>query len=288
MADGKRRFLFEQMDVRGEIAHLYTVTDEVATVHDYPPGVARLLGEFMAAAVLLASTLKFRGSLTVQARSDREIPLIMAECSSDLALRAIARGADAAVSESFDALLGDGQLVISVTPERGKRYQGIVPLSGDSLATSLDSYFSQSEQLQTRLFLSSDGDRAAGLILQQLPAQLEPDPAQRQEQWNRLSMLAETLTPEELLSLADQTLLFRLFHEETVRLFDHEPVRFRCSCSQDRTLAALATIGEQEIRSILAEQGAITMNCEFCNQSYVFRETDLRGLLGSAEDQPIH
>ncbi|WOJ97898.1 Hsp33 family molecular chaperone HslO [Congregibacter brevis] len=287
-ADGKRRFLFEKMDLRGEIVHLDQVITDVSEIHSYPPGVSRLLGEFLVASVLLASTLKFRGSLTVQARSDREIPLIMAECSSELTVRAIARGAEAATSESFDALLGGGQLVLTITPERGKQYQGIVPLTGGSLASSLDSYFSQSEQLQTRLQLSSDGSRAAGLLLQQLPPQLEPNAAAREEQWDRACMLAATLSPEELIQLGDATLLHRLYHEEVIRLFDLEAVRFRCSCSQDRTFAALATLGEEEIRDIIAEQGAVTMDCEFCNQRYMFRESDLRGLLGSGDNAPIH
>ncbi|MDP5054830.1 MAG: Hsp33 family molecular chaperone HslO [Congregibacter sp.] len=287
-ADGKRRFLFEQMDLRGEIVHLDQVITDVAAIHAYPPPVGRLLGEFMVAAVLLASTLKFKGSLTVQARSDREIPLIMAECSSDLSVRAIARGAQDATSDSFGALLGGGQLVLTVTPDRGKRYQGIVPLSDNSLASSLDNYFGQSEQLQTRLQLSSDGARAAGLLLQQLPPQLEASADVRQEQWDRACLLAATLSADELIQLGDATLLHRLYHEEVIRLFDLEPVRFRCSCSQDRTLAALATLGEREIRDIINEQGAVTMDCEFCNQRYQFREGDLRGLLGPTEDLPIH
>lgn len=286
--DVKRRFLFEKMDVRGEIVHLDRVIDDVTAIHDYPAGVVALLGEFLTAALLLASTLKFRGSLTVQARSDREIPLIMAECSSDMTLRGIVRGAQQTVSQSFDALLGGGQLAFTVTPERGKRYQGIVPLTGDSLAASIDHYFAQSEQLRTRIYLSSDGDRAAGLLLQQLPAQLETDPQVREEQWQRLSILADTLSAQELLETRDETMLYRLFHEETLRLYDPVPVGFRCSCSRERTLAALSTIGDSEIRSILVEQGSVTMDCEFCNQRYVFTEQELQPLIGTAEGNSIH
>ena len=277
--DGKRRFTFEEMDLRGEIVRVDTILAEVKAIHAYPAGVAALLGEFIAASVLLASTLKFRGSLTVQARSAGEVPLIMAECGSDLTVRAIARGAQAATATDFATLLGGGQLVLTVTPERGNRYQGIVPLQGESLAACIDAYFEQSEQLQTRLFLACDGDRAAGLLLQQLPMQRIRDTALREEHWERVGMLAGTLDDRELLDLPDERVLFRLFNEEVVRLYGRETVRFRCSCSQDRTLAALATLGESEIRSILEEQGSITMDCEFCNQRYVFREGDLRGLI---------
>lgn len=287
-SDGKRRFLFEDIDMRGEIVHLDEVLTEVAAIHDYPQGVAELLGEFIAASVLLASTIKFKGSLTVQARSDREIPLIMAECTSEMTVRAIARGAEQATARDFASLLGGGQLVLTITPDRGNRYQGIVPLATDSLASSIDAYFEQSEQLPTRLFLASDGKHSAGLLLQQLPKQKVENEQERDENWGRVAALAETLTPEELLSLADEQLLFRLFHEEKVRVFDESSVRFKCSCSQDRTLAALATIGEAEVRDILEEQGSVTMDCEFCNQRYIFKEADLRGLLSDAGTGPVH
>ncbi|MFT7285948.1 MAG: molecular chaperone Hsp33 [Halieaceae bacterium] len=287
-ADAKRRFLFEHLDLRGELLHLNSVLGDIRAIHDYPAGVGRLIGEFLAASVLLASTLKFRGSLTVQARSDRQIPLIMAECNSELDVRAIARGAQQAIAESFDELLGGGQLTLTVAPAKGQRYQGIVALHEHSLAASIDTYFSQSEQLGTRLFLTSDGERAAGLLLQQLPMQLEKEPQQRLEDWQRISLLASTLTPAELLAASDMALLRRLFQEDTLRLFDAESVRFNCSCSRERTLAALSTLGEPEIRSILLEQGVITMDCEFCNQRYGFAEDDLAHLLKRPEGDPVH
>jgi molecular chaperone Hsp33 len=286
--DGKRRFLFEDLDLRGEIVHLDGVLGEVASIHGYASGVSRLIGEFLAASVLLASNLKFKGSLTVQARSEAQVPLLMAECSSELAVRAIARGAEAASAEDFASLLGGGLLTLTVTPARGKRYQGIVPLASASLAESIDAYFAQSEQLQTRLYLACDGSRAAGLLLQQLPPARVRDAAEREEHWQRIVMLTDTLQDDELLALGEAELLHRLFHEEKVRLFGLESVRFRCSCSQDRTLAALATLGEAEIREILDEQDAITMDCEFCNQRYIFREEDLRGLLGRPEPGALH
>ncbi|GAB5415101.1 MAG: Hsp33 family molecular chaperone HslO [Congregibacter sp.] len=288
MQNTKSRFLFEQLDLRGELVELDSVLGEINAIHAYPAGVSQLLGEFVAASVLIASTLKFRGSLTVQARSKAQIPLIMAECSNELQVRAIARGAQEATATDFQQLLGGGQLVLTVTPERGNRYQGIVPLSASSLAHSIDHYFSQSEQLQSQLYLASDGSKACGMLLQQLPAQLETDPKRRADDWERITALAGTLTSDELLSIDKPTLLHRLFHEESVRLFEPQSVEFRCSCSQDRTLAALATVGEAEIRDILKEQGTVTMDCEFCNQRYRFREEELRGLLSTAGEQPLH
>lgn len=274
-SDITRRFLFEAMDLRGEWVHLERVMADVHAIHDYPAPVAALLGEFLAAAVLIAGTLKFQGTLTVQARSSRAVPLIMAECSSEREVRAIARGIQGAVSGDFAELLGDGQLALTITPRKGRRYQGIVPLDGPSLAASLDDYFAHSEQLQTRLFLASDGQRAAGLLLQQLPTGRELDPARREEQWQRVSRLAATVRDSELLQLADVALLRRLFPGETLRLFDPRGIQFSCSCNRERSLAALASIGIDEINSILAEQGAVTMDCEFCNRRYVFGPEDL-------------
>jgi molecular chaperone Hsp33 len=270
-----RRFLFEGADLRGEIVRVDGAFAAIMQNHQYAPGVRDLLGEFLAAAVLLATTLKFEGRLTLQARSGGQVPLIMAECTSELAVRAIARGAQEATAVRFGELLAEGQLAITVEPERGRRYQGIVPLHGESLAESLDAYFEQSEQLHTRVWLACDGRRTAGLLLQQLPTQLTPDPLEREAQWNHACTLAATVSSEELLALDAAALLYRLYHEDPVRLFDPQPVRFRCSCSRERSRRALATLGEAEIRDILKEQGSVTMDCEFCNQQYVFEAPEL-------------
>jgi molecular chaperone Hsp33 len=270
-----RRFLFEDADLRGEVARVDPALTAILALHQYAPGVQQLLGEFLAAAVLLATTLKFEGRLTLQARSQGQVPLIMAECRSDLSVRAIARGAQEATAESFGELLREGQLAITVEPDQGKPYQGITLLEGVSLAASLDAYFAQSEQLHTRFWLASDGQRAAGFLLQQLPSQLTPDPAQREEQWEHTCTLAGTLDARDLLELDGEELLYRLYHQDTVRLFPPRAVAFRCSCSRQRSRNALSALGEAEIRDILREQGAVTMDCEFCHQQYVFEPAEL-------------
>ena len=273
--DTSRRFLFEDADIRGETACLDAALRSILDNHQYAPGVSRLIGEFVAAAVLISSTLKFNGRLTLQARSRGQVPLLMAECNSDLEVRAIARGAPEATANSFSELIGEGQLAITVEPDDGQRYQGIVPLSGESLAECLDAYFEQSEQLHTRLWLSCDGNRAAGLLLQQLPSKVAPDPVAREEQWQHACALATTITADELLSLPSADLLYRLYHQDQVRLFDPRSLQFRCSCSRDRSRRALETLGEAEVTSILEEQGSVTMDCEFCNQRYVFTPDEL-------------
>ena len=181
--DRSRRFLFDDADIRGESVCLERAYQEILAVHQYAPGVSRLLGELMAAAVLLSGNLKFEGKLILQVRSEGQIPLLMVECNQHLQIRAIARGAQEATAERFDQLVTSGQLAITVDPDRGQRYQGIVPLVEDSLAHSLDAYFTHSEQLGTRLWLAADGERAAGLLLQQLPAEEVTAEDERAGQW---------------------------------------------------------------------------------------------------------
>lgn len=286
--DSTRRFLFEQADIRGEVVQLDSVLQDILTVHQYAPGVQRLLGEFLAAATLLSTTLKFEGTLILQARSNGQVPLLMAECTSDLQVRGIARGAEHATSDDFAQLLASGNLAITIDPRKGKRYQGIVPLATDSLARSLDAYFEQSEQLQTRFWLAADGTRAAGMLLQQLPAQVVPDEQLRQAQWQHVCTLGATISADELIRLDQEELLYRLYHEDPVRLFAPKAVQFHCSCSMARSRNALSAIATSELEDILTEQGCITVDCEFCNQQYRFEREDLVGLLEAPTAPILH
>lgn len=283
MSDELIRFIFDTTDIRGEWVQLeHSYADTLAN-HHYPPGVRRLLGEFLAAVSLLGATLKFEGTLILQARSSGEVPLVMAEFTSDHAVRAIARGAETALGKDFATLLasdnGDGQLQITIDPTNGQRYQGIVGMEGGSLARSLEGYFLQSEQLPTRIWLAVDDSRAAGLFLQELPSRT--DAATREQQWQHLLALAETITDAEMLQLEGESLLHRLFHQEQLRLLQRDPVTFRCSCSQERTENMLAGLGRVEIESILTDHGEIVVNCEFCLQTYRFSPDQARALFGA-------
>jgi molecular chaperone Hsp33 len=268
MSDTILRFIFDATDIRGEWVQLEHSYRDTLANHHYPPAVRNLIGEFLAGVSLLGATLKFAGSVILQARSDGEIPLIMAEATSQQELRAIVHGAEHATSDDFQSLLGAGTLTITIDPSGGQRYQGIVPLDGDCLAACLESYFRQSEQLPTRVWLAADGRRAGGLFLQELPSRVEPE--QRAQQWQHLSALAATVRAEELLELPGETLLHRLFHQEQLRLLQADALQFRCSCSQSRTEGMLISLGRDELEQILAEQGIIKVNCEFCNQLYQF------------------
>lgn len=286
--DQSQRFLFEQADIRGETVHLDNAYRDIVGIHQYAPGVNRLLGEFLAAAVLLSTTLKFEGKLILQVRSEGQIPLLMVECDHTLQVRAIARGAQQATSDRMDQLLTNGQLAITVDPANGQRYQGIVPLVEHSLAHSLDAYFEQSEQLKTRFWLAADGHSAAGLLLQQLPTQVTEDTDERLQQWEHVCSLAATLRSTELLELGAPQWLYRLYHEDPVRLFEPHTVTFACSCSRERTRNALATLNPVEVAELLEELGSITMDCEFCNQQYRFHREDLTDVLDDNQSKTMH
>ncbi len=269
--DTLTRFMFEHAEVRGESVRLEATWRAVLARHSYPEPVKKLLGEMMAACALLAATLKFEGALIMQMQGSGPVTLLVVECDSEFHLRAIAKWRGELAHEDVRALLGDGKFVITIDPKTGgQAYQGIVALEGATVAEVLEHYMLRSEQLETRLWLASDAQQACGLLLQRLPEK----PCDDEDAWNRALNLAATLTPEELLSLPAREVLHRLFHEEDLRLFEPQPVSFRCTCSHDRVTAMLRMLGLDEVRAILSEQGRIDVDCEFCNQHYSFDPVD--------------
>lgn len=278
--DIAHRFLFDQTDIRGEIVTVEDSLKELTAFKQYPGYVQQLLGEFIVAATLLATTLKFDGLMTLQARGNGTIPIIMVEINHLHQFRAIAKlskeayGIDKS-SLNLPKLIGEGVLSITIDPKQGRRYQGIVPLDAPSLADCLEHYFEQSEQLPTKLWLMSDGSRASGLLLQQLPQQVATHKVNRQA-WENRVQLANTVTPEELLNLEHMTLLNRLFHEEGVRVFDPGQLSFRCSCSKERSSQALKYLGQADVELLLQEQGLINIDCEFCGYKYTYDDQDVR------------
>jgi len=208
--DATQRFLFDDSDIRGELVCLSDSYREAVGSHGYPPAVRDLLGEFLAASVLLSTTIKFQGRLVLQVRGNGALSLVMAECTHEGDVRGIARYEGEPVTGTFRGLLGEGNLAITIEPEKGEAYQGIVSLDGTSLAECLARYFEQSEQLDTGFRFEVDGDRCVGLLLQQLPGTGREDAEQREEDWRRVRMLADTLERDELLTVDYETLLHRL------------------------------------------------------------------------------
>ncbi|HQV21738.1 MAG: Hsp33 family molecular chaperone HslO [Moraxellaceae bacterium] len=277
MPDIRQRFYFANSPVRGEIVQIQQSLEQILSRHAYPIVIQRLLGEFVTACVLLTATLKLEGRLSLQARGKGALTMMMAECNHHHQVRAIAQlneEIDCADHATLAELLAEGLLVITLEPEHGQRYQGIVELTGKTLADYLENYFKQSEQLPTKLWLAANETQAAGLLLQALPQQHDEDT----DRWSRLVQVTQTVKAEELLALTSDEILYRLYHEEEVTLPEAQSVSFSCTCSREGTANALVSIGQAECEDILAEQGDIRLNCQFCHHEYVFNAADIRQL----------
>ena len=268
-ADTLQRFSFDKTNIRGELAHLNASYRDVLKRHQYPVLIAKAVGELMAATALLSANLKFSGRLTLQIRLTGNVTLLQAETTDKGQLRAIARYDETA--EAGELTLSDGQMVITIEPEVGQRYQGITLIKGGNVAQALEEYFEQSEQLGSRFWLVCDGENAAGLMLQQMPSAEGDDP----DAWDRLGHLASTVKDDELLHLNNDVLLHRLYHEEEVRIYPASELSFFCNCSKDRIGNALHQLGKTELQSIIDELGKVSINCEFCQQAYSFDQSQI-------------
>ena len=271
MSDSLQRFLLESTPVRGEIVHLDATWRAVLERRRYPAPLQSLLGDMMAAAALLSAILKFEGSLIMQMQGNGPVQLLVVEATSEHTLRATAKWEGDLTEGNVTKLIGAGRFVISIVPTGGKQtYQGIVAIEGDSIAKVLEHFMAKSEQLETRLWLASDSQQAAGMLLQKLPAA----PTQDEDAWNRAKQLGETIRREELLSLPAREIIRRLYHEEDVRVFESRPVAFRCSCSRERVTSMLRLLGHDEVKSIIAERNTVEVDCEFCGRHYTFDAVD--------------
>lgn len=282
--DSLQRFMFEHAAVRGSIVHLDSTWQAVLERREYPPLLRNMLGELMAAAALLAASLKFTGSIILQMQGEGPVKLLVVECMSDLTMRAMAHWEGEIVGASLDELVGAGRFVITIDPrDGGKTYQGIVAISGQSVADALEDYMSRSEQLETRMWLGADGNQAAGMLLQKMPGRdADPDP----DAWQRAVHFASTLKRKELLGLPAQQIIHRLYHEEDIRLFDPQAVNFYCPCSRERVAGMLRLLGHEEVQSMLSEQDAIEVACEFCNKHYMFDRVDAEQAFASDVTTP--
>lgn len=288
-ADSIHRFIFEEQDIRGEIVSLNQSFNEASQHQNLDPVVQNLLGEFLAAAALLAEILKFKGILTLQARGDGPIPMIMAESTDTMNIRGIAKtgsqfSPDLAPDLNFKQLIGNGVLSLTIDPIKGQRYQGIVPLERESLAECLNDYFAQSEQLPTKLWLFAEGNKAGGLQIQALPSK---DKEAAEENWQTAEALAQTVKAEEILNLDHSEVLYRLFNEFEIRMFDQKPIAFACSCDRQRSLNALLSLGQADAEALIAERDWIEIDCQFCGTQYKYGEADVQQLFAQ-QDKPLH
>jgi molecular chaperone Hsp33 len=294
-------FVCDGAPVRGEIVSISTAWQSVQERRDDPPVIRQILGDFVAAATLLSASLKFDGTLIIQAQSKGPISLLVVECSSNLTMRATVKlsvepteiDPNATLADLLDAT-NTGRLVITLDPSDRQPgqppYQGIVALQQDqngiavpvtNAAEAIMLYMRHSEQLETRIWLAANEKVVGGLLLQRLPnsgGHVHLDPQTAAEGWSRIQALGETITTDELLELSPETTLRRLFLNESseagVRAFPTRPVQFACRCSRLKVADVLRMLGEEEVNSILAEQGAVETGCEFCGKAYRFDAVD--------------
>ncbi|MEZ9197861.1 Hsp33 family molecular chaperone HslO [Shewanella sp. 10N.286.54.B9] len=276
--DNLYRYLFDNASVRGELVQLEKSYQEVIAAHDYPEAIQHLLGELMAATSLLTATLKFSGDISIQLQGDGPVSLAVINGNNLQQLRGVSRwNGDITADAQLQSLFGKGHMVITLTPDDGERYQGVVALDKETLSECLEAYFEQSEQLPTKIKLFADANQAAGMFLQVLPTD-----GNHNEEFEHLSVLTETVKQEELFTLQAEEVLHRLYHEEEVRLFDPVAITFNCTCSKERSAQAIRTVAKEEIDSIIAEQGKIEMGCEYCNSKYIFDAIDVEAIYAVA------
>lgn len=289
--DQLHRYLFENYAVRGELVTLSDTYRHILDNHDYPAPVQALLGEMLIATSLLTATLKFNGDITVQLQGDGPLKLAVINGNNQQEMRGVARlQGDIAEGSTLQQMIGNGVMVITITPAEGERYQGVVALEGETLAECLENYFRQSEQLPTRLFIrtgEADGQPAAGgMLLQVLPAQDE----QNADDFDHLVQLTATIKNEELFTLPANEVLYRLYHQEEVTLYEPQPVVFRCTCSRQRCADALLTLDTDEVATMLEQDGNIDMHCDYCGSHYVFDAMDVAALYAgnTGESNQLH
>lgn len=297
MTDTLQKFMFNAEPVRGELVEISETWKQVLARRDYPLPVKTVLGEMLAAAALLSANLKFEGVIVMQIHGDGPVRLLVVECDSDLQLRATAKVKEGEQVDD-DARLpqlvnvhGHGRFVITLDPKDklpGQQpYQGIVPLDGDSVAIVIENYMLRSEQLDTKLWLAADSQVSRGLLLQRLPREGGIVAAQSDEgdAWNRAVALGSTLGHEELLSTDINTLLHRLFWEETIRVFEPQHPRFLCACTREKVGSMLKMLGREEVDAALADLESLEIDCDFCGQHYAFDKVDCAHLF--ATEAPV-
>ena len=278
--DSLHRFIIENSFVRGELVHLDASWKAILERNEYPDVVKKQLGDAVAAVALLSATIKYKGKIILHIQGDGPLHLLVVQATSDNTVRGVARWKNDVAAGSLKDIFGEATMLITIEAETGTPYQGVVELKGNTIANGIEEYFKQSEQLQTRLWLASNNETCAGLLLQELPNDENDSP-----DWEHHEHLAATVTAEELLTLPVKEMLHRLYHEADVRLFDSEIFSFRCGCSRERIDSVLISMGYDEVKHTVQDEGVINVDCEFCNANYAYDAVDVEQLFASS-NQP--
>ncbi|WP_394242695.1 Hsp33 family molecular chaperone HslO [Vibrio astriarenae] len=276
------RYLFEDLSVRGELVQMDDAYQQIISSKEYPAPLKTLLGELLVSTTLLTATLKFEGSITIQLQGDGPVSLAVINGDHDQKVRGVARWeGDIADDASLHDMMGKGYLVITIDPKKGERYQGVVGLEGNNLTEVIENYFANSEQLKTRLWIRTgelEGKaHAAGMLIQVMP-----DGTGTPDDFEHLEQLTNTVKDEELFTLEAQELLYRLYNQEKVRLFEPQPVEFFCGCSRERSGSAIVTLDRAEVDDILATEGSIALHCDYCGSNYSFDSAQVAELFAEA------
>ncbi|WP_158771902.1 Hsp33 family molecular chaperone HslO [Paraglaciecola sp. L1A13] len=281
--DQLHRYLFNQVHVRGELVRLENSYQSILDSYAYPPVIQKLLGELMSATSLLTATLKFEGDIALQLQSDGPVNYAVINGTHNQELRGVARWDETVetLPTNFSDLFKNGLLVITITPTDGERYQGMVALDKPTLAECIESYFQQSEQLATKVILRTQqiagSAKACGMFLQILPTSSEST-STADTGFEHLASLTDTIKDDELFTLPAEEILHRLYHQEEIEVYAPSDIIFKCSCSRERSANALAAVEKEELLDIVATEGAIKMNCQYCHTEYRFDEIDVHAI----------
>lgn len=263
MSNTVQRFLFKELNIRGQHIHLQESWQQMIKDRHYPLSIIKLLGELTAVSVLMASGMKHKGRITLQVQGSGPVTLLVVEVTHDLKIRGMAKTDRTITSETtLDELLGDGQILVTLENiQTNHHFQSYVAREGNNISEAFEEFLSQSEQLPSKLWLAADEQAIGGVMIQKMPDTDGHD----SDGWDRVMHITTTVQDQELTQLATEELLHRLFHEELLELFAASEVQYECPQDREKVDNMLLSLGEEEVRKLLEEQGEIVIHNEICN-----------------------
>ncbi|MFY7698299.1 MAG: Hsp33 family molecular chaperone HslO [Legionella sp.] len=266
--DTLQPFIFEHANIRGGIVRLDQTFKTIISQHPYPPMIKQFLGEAITSSLLVAGSIKFEGEISLQFHGDKRLPLLIVQCNHQLQVRAFAKFQENAADLDYQKSFLAGEMLLTINQyKQTQAYQSIVPIRSFSMSENLMSYFEQSEQIKSHVWLAVNDDKAAGMLLQLMP---EEDHTQHEQLWEYAIHIGQTLDKKELLTLDNHTLLHRLYHETELRLYNARNIEFSCRCNVEKMKQVLTILGQDDLEKLFDERGKIEINCDFCNHNYIF------------------
>lgn len=283
--DSIQGFIFENLDIRGQIVHLTNSYTEILQQHPYPPVIQKLLGETLLAAVLLTGVLKFEGLLTIQFYGEGPIRLLAASCDNQFNVRGLSQFDEKVHESELEGSFGKGKLVITIAAKNlAKPYQSIIPIQHTSISDCLENYFMQSEQLFSKFKFVVTAHQASGILFQALPT---TNPNMQQTIKQSAKDLYDHVSTESLLLSDNEALLLSLDAENEIRVFEHRAVQFKCSCNLEKMRQVIKMMGEVEAKSILSTNKNIEVCCEYCNAKHYFEKADVSEIFSNSLSSPL-